>query len=217
MGSANACEPFHRALAHYFQYIEKQNNSNIMKNLKNKKVAILVTDGFEESEFKEPKKAVEAAGAEVHVVSLTQNPIKSWTNGNWGSEFQVDKTVDSVSVDDYDSLILPGGVINPDLLRRNSKAVDFVKSFAEQQKPISAICHGPWMLAEADILKGRKITSFSSIKTDMINAGAEWVDEEVVTDKGLTSSRTPQDLDAFCAKVIEEIAEGEHARMNVSV
>lgn len=187
-----------------------------MKNLSEKKVAILVTDGFEQSEFTEPKKAVETAGAKVHVVSLESGSIKSWTDGNWGSEFQVDKTLDEVSASDYDSLILPGGVINPDKLRRNSKAVNFVKSFVEQEKPVSAICHGPWLLAEAGVLKGRKITSFSSIKTDLINAGAHWVDEEVVVDHGLTTSRSPNDLPAFCKKVVEEIAEGKHAKMSES-
>jgi protease I len=187
-----------------------------MKNLTGKKVAILVTDGFEQSEFTEPKNAVENAGATVHVVSLDKEPIKSWNKGNWGSEFQVDKTIDEVSVDDYDSLILPGGLINPDNLRRNSKTVDFVRSFFEHKKPVSAICHAPWLLAEAGVLKGRKITSFPSIKTDMINAGANWVDEEVVVDAGLTTSRSPEDLPAFCKKVVEEIAEGKHNEMSQS-
>ncbi len=187
-----------------------------MKNLSNKKVAILVTDGFEQSEFTEPRKAVESAGATVHVVSLEKGPIKSWKDGDWGSEFQVDKTIDEVSVADYDSLIIPGGIINPDYLRRNSKAVEFVRSFVEHNKPVSAICHGPWLLAEAGVLKGRKITSFPSIKTDMINAGANWVDEEVVVDAGLTTSRSPEDLPAFCKKVVEEIAEGKHSKMSES-
>lgn len=184
-----------------------------MKNLENKKVAILVTNGFEESEFSEPKKAVELAGATTHVVSLKSDKIKSWKDGNWGSEFEVDKTIDEVSASDYDALILPGGVINPDLLRVNSKAVSFVKSFFDEHKPVAAICHGPWMLAEADVLNGRKITSYSSIKTDMINAGAHWVDEEVVVDHGLVTSRNPNDLPAFCKKVVEEIAEGKHTNM----
>lgn len=188
-----------------------------MKDLKNKIIAILVTNGFEESEFTAPKEALENAGATTHVVSLEKGKIKSWTDGNWGSEFDVDKAVDEVSVSDYDALILPGGVINPDLLRRNSKAVDFVRGFAEHKKPISAICHGPWLLAEAGILKGRKITSYASIKTDMINAGANWVDEEVVVDSGLTTARSPEDLPAFCKKVVEEIAEGKHEKMSESV
>ena len=188
-----------------------------MENLRNKKVAILVTDGFEQSEFTEPKKAVENAGATVHVVSLKSGKIKSWTDGNWGNEYDVDKTIDEVSVSDYDSLILPGGVINPDLLRNNKKAVDFVRGFVEHKKPVSAICHGPWLLAEAGVLEGRKITSYSSIKNDMTNAGANWVDEEVVVDSGLVTSRNPDDLPAFCKKVIEEIAEGKHEKMSASV
>lgn len=188
-----------------------------MKDLSNKKVAILVTDGFEQSEFSEPKEAVEKAGAITHVVSLEKRKIKSWTDGNWGQEYDVDKTLDEVSVSDYDSLILPGGVINPDLLRNNEKAVNFVREFADHKKPIAAICHGPWLLAEAGILEGRKVTSYSSIKTDLINAGANWVDEEVVVDKGLTTSRNPNDLPAFCKKLVEETAEGKHKEMAESV
>jgi protease I len=188
-----------------------------MRNLENRKVAILITDGFEESEFTEPRNALVNAGATVHVVSLYEQPIKSWTDGNWGSEFQVNKVVDQVSASEYDSLVLPGGVINPDKLRRSSIAVNFVRDFVEQNKPVSAICHGPWLLAEAGVLKDRKITSFSSIKTDMINAGANWVDQEVVVDQGLTTSRTPKDLPAFCDKMLEEIAEGKHANMAKSV
>jgi protease I len=184
-----------------------------MKNLSEKKIAILVTDGFEQSEFTEPKRAVESAGAHVHVVSLSSGTVKSWTDGNWGGEYQVDRTIDEVSASDYDSLILPGGVINPDKLRRNRKAIDFVRSFVEQKKPVSAICHAPWLLAEAGVLKGRKITSFSSIKTDLVNAGADWIDKEVVVDEGLTTSRSPNDLPAFCKKIVEEIAEGKHAEM----
>ena len=181
-----------------------------MENLNKKKVAILATDGFEESELREPKKALEKAGAEVHIVSDKSGKIKSWTDGNWGSEYTVDKTLDQVSQKDYNALMLPGGVINPDTLRRNPKAVSFVKSFFENHKPVGAICHGPWLLAEADVVKDRKITSYSSIKTDMINAGANWVDEEVVVDQGLVTSRTPEDLPAFNSKLVEEIYEGKH-------
>lgn len=181
-----------------------------MENLNKKKVAILATDGFEESELREPKKALEKAGAEVHIISDKSGKIKSWTDGNWGSEYTVDKTLDDVSQNDYNALMLPGGVINPDTLRKNPKAVSFVKSFFENHKPVGAICHGPWLLAEADVLKGRKITSYGSIKTDMINAGANWVDEEVVTDQGLVTSRSPEDLPAFNAKLVEEVYEGKH-------
>ncbi|WP_166383374.1 type 1 glutamine amidotransferase domain-containing protein [Polaribacter sp. 11A2H] len=181
-----------------------------MENLKRKTVAILATNGFEESELKEPKKALEAAGAEVHIVSLESGEIKSWNEGNWGKTYKVDKTLKEVSQENYNALMLPGGVINPDVLRNNADAVSFVKSFFEHHKPVGAICHGPWLLAEADVLKGRKITSYSSIKTDLINAGANWVDEEVVVDKGLVTSRNPDDLPAFNAKLVEEVYEGKH-------
>ncbi|OAD46814.1 type 1 glutamine amidotransferase domain-containing protein [Polaribacter atrinae] len=181
-----------------------------MENLKRKTVAILATNGFEESELREPKKALEAAGADVHIVSLESGEIKSWNEGNWGKTYKVDKTLKDVSQENYNALMLPGGVINPDLLRNNKDAVGFVKSFFEHHKPVGAICHGPWLLAEADVLKGRNITSYSSIKTDLINAGANWIDEEVVVDKGLVTSRYPDDLPAFNAKLVEEVYEGKH-------
>ncbi|MGJ8761495.1 MULTISPECIES: type 1 glutamine amidotransferase domain-containing protein [unclassified Polaribacter] len=181
-----------------------------MENLNRKTVAILATNGFEESELREPKKALEEAGAEVHIVSLESGEIKSWNEGNWGETYKVDKTLKEVSQENYNALMLPGGVINPDLLRNNEDAVHFVKSFFEHHKPVGAICHGPWLLAEADVLKGRNITSYSSIKTDLINAGANWVDEEVVVDKGLVTSRNPDDLPAFNAKLVEEVYEGKH-------
>ncbi|AUC85487.1 protease [Polaribacter sp. ALD11] len=182
-----------------------------MENLKRKTVAILATNGFEESELREPKKALEEAGAEVHIVSLESGEIKSWNDGNWGKTYKVDKTLDEVSQKDYNALMLPGGVINPDLLRNNGKAVSFVKSFFENHKPVGAICHGPWLLVEADVLKDRNVTSYSSIKTDLINAGANWSDEEVVVDQGLVTSRNPDDLPAFNAKLVEEVYEGKHA------
>lgn len=178
-----------------------------MNKLNNKKVAILVADGFEESEFTEPKKAVEEAGALAHVVSLESGTIKSWDKTDWGSDFKVDKTINEVSAADYDGLILPGGVINPDKLRRNEKAVAFVKEFMQSEKAVAAICHGPWLLAEADVLKGRKLTSFFSIKTDLKNAGATWLDQEVVMDINLTTSRNPDDLPVFCEKLVEKLAE----------
>ncbi|MGB0177425.1 MAG: type 1 glutamine amidotransferase domain-containing protein, partial [Owenweeksia sp.] len=136
--------------------------------------------------------------------------IKSWKDGNWNAEVKVDKTVDEVSASDYNSLILPGGVINPDKLRRSGHAVKFVRDFFEQHKPVAAICHAPWMLVEAAVLRGRKLTSFHSIKSDIQNAGGDWVDEEVVVDHGMVTSRSPADLDAFNAKVIEEFCEGRH-------
>ena len=181
-----------------------------MENLNRKIVAILATNGFEESELKEPKKALEEAGAEVHIVSLESGEIKGWADGNWSNSYKVDKTLDDVSQSDYNALMLPGGVINPDLLRRNDKAVKFVKSFFENKKPVAAICHAPWLLAEAGVLQGRKVTSYGSIKTDIINAGANWVDEEVVVDAGLITSRSPKDLPAFNAKLVEEVYEGKH-------
>ncbi len=181
-----------------------------MENLNRKRVAILATDGFEESELRDPKKALEDAGADVHIISIDSGEIKAWSDGNWGKSYKVDKTLDQVNQSDYNALVLPGGVINPDLLRMNKTAVSFVKSFFEHKKPVAAICHGPWLLAEADVLQGRKITSYGSIKTDMINAGANWVDEEVVVDAGLVTSRSPKDLPAFNSKLVEEVYEGKH-------
>ena len=182
-----------------------------MENLKRKTVAILATNRFEESELREPKKALEEAGADVHIISPDSGHIKGWTNGDWSSNtYKVDKTLDDVSQRNYNALMLPGGVINPDLLRKNDKAITFVKSFFENRKPVGAICHAPWLLAEADVLKGRKVTSYDSIKTDIINAGANWVDQEVVVDEGLVTSRNPNDLPAFNAKLVEEVYEGKH-------
>lgn len=178
--------------------------------LKDKKVAVLMTNGFEEVEFTEPKKALEAAGATVTVVSLEAGKIKAWATTDWGKEYDVDLTVDEAKAEDFHGLLLPGGVLNPDYLRVNEKAVDFVKAFFAAGKPISAICHGPWTLIETGALDGRTVTSYPSIKTDLINAGANWVDEEVVCDSGLTTSRNPDDIPAFNDKMIEELAEGVH-------
>lgn len=181
-----------------------------MDNLKNKRVAILATDGFEESELAEPKRALENEGIEVHVISDKSGKIKAWSNGNWSNEVDVTKTVDQANESDYNALVLPGGVINPDKLRRNGRAVEFIREFFKNHKPVAAICHAPQLLIEADVVNGRKLTSFSSIKTDLKNAGANWVDEEVVVDEGLVTSRSPKDLDAFKKKMIEEIKEGKH-------
>ena len=181
-----------------------------MENLNRKKVAILATNGFEESELKEPLNALKEAGAHVHIVSEKSGSIVGWADGNWSNNYDVDKTLDEVSQKDYNALVLPGGVINPDKLRRNETAINFVRSFFENHKPVAAICHAPWLLAEAGVVEGRKITSFNAIKTDMINAGANWVDEEVVVDEGLVTSRNPNDLPAFCSKVVEEVYEGKH-------
>jgi protease I len=183
-----------------------------MENLSKKRIAILATNGFEESELSVPKKALEQAGAHVDIISENEGNIKSWTNGNWGRTYQVDETLDHVTQNNYDALMLPGGVMNPDTLRRNKKAVTFVRSFFENKKPVAAICHAPSLLVEADVLKGRKLTSYSSIKKDIENAGAHWVDKEVVVDDGLVTSRTPNDLPAFNAKLIEEIYEHKQAR-----
>ena len=175
-----------------------------------KRVAILATDGFEESELRSPREALLQSGAFVDLISLKSGSIKGWKDGNWGDAEQVDRTVSDAKVEDYDALLLPGGVMNPDKLRMDPDAVAFVRAFFDQGKPVAAICHGPWLLAEADVVRGRKLTSYPSIRTDLMNAGAEWVDAEVVADKGLVTSRNPKDLPAFNAKMLEEIAEGVH-------
>lgn len=187
------------------------------KNLNGKKVAILAANGFEQSELFEPKKALEDAGAEVSIVSLESGEIKGWKEKDWGKSISVDLTVDEANAADFDALQLPGGVMNPDKLRTNEKAVGFVKSFFEAGKPIAAICHAPWTLIEAGIVKGKTITSWESLKTDLENAGAKWVDQEVVVDNGLVTSRNPDDLPAFNQKMIEEIAEGRHQRQKSAV
>ncbi len=175
-----------------------------------KKIAILATHGFEESELKSPKEQLEQQGWTVHIVSPESGSIKSWAEKNWGTEYKVDVTLDTAAESDYDALVLPGGVINPDKLRVNNKAVAFVKSFFDSGKPVGAICHGPQTLINANLVKGRKMTSVKAISQDLINAGAIWEDSEVVTDKGLVTSRTPEDLPAFNKKLIEEIKEGKH-------
>lgn len=178
-------------------------------------VAILATDGFEQSELFSPKKALEDAGATTHVVSLEAGEIKGWNHGEWGESVPVDKTIADADVDDYDGLVLPGGVINPDKLRRSKPAVEFVRDFFAEHKPVAAICHGPQLLIDAGVLDGRRVTSFASIKQDLINAGAHWEDSEVVCDQGLVTSRSPDDLEAFNAKTIEELYEGRHAGQTV--
>lgn len=180
--------------------------------LEGKKVAILATDGFEQSELLEPLKALRAAGADALIVSPKAGRIKAWNHTHWGEEVEVDFTLEQTEADGFDALVLPGGVMNPDQLRMDPKAVQFVKDFALTRKPIAAICHGPWLLIEADVVDGRRVTSWPSLKTDLRNAGAQWVDAEVVTDRGLVTSRKPDDLPAFNRKMIEEIAEGRHER-----
>lgn len=182
-----------------------------MGSLSGKLVAIVTENGFEEVELTEPRKALEQEGAEVHIVSPQKEKVVSWDKKNWGKDFPVDKSIDQASADDYDAVMIPGGVINPDSLRRSKEAVAFIRSFFEQGKPVASICHGPQVLIETGGVKGRKLTSFHSIKTDLINAGAEWTDQECVTDQGLVTSRNPDDIPAFNKKMVEEIREGKHA------
>ncbi|MEZ6053594.1 MAG: type 1 glutamine amidotransferase domain-containing protein [Planctomycetaceae bacterium] len=174
-------------------------------------IAILATNGVEQVELTKPWEALQEAGATVHLISLKAGEIQGVHHDKKGDKFPVDKTVDEVSASSYDGLVLPGGVFNPDALRVNERAVDFVGDFFKQSKPVAAICHGPWMLVEADVVRGRRVTSWPSVKTDLVNAGAEWVDEECVCDEGLLTSRNPDDLPAFCSKAVEEFAEGRHA------
>lgn len=181
-------------------------------NLDGKKVAILATNGFEQDELLSPLEALRKANADVKIVSPEKNEIKGWKYTDWGQKIKVDVPLDKARPEDFDALMLPGGVISPDHLRREPAAVKFVKAFFQTGKPVAAICHGPQMLIEADVVRGRKLTSFSSIKTDLKNAGAQWVDQEVVADNGLVTSRSPDDLSAFNAKMIEEFAEGVHLR-----
>lgn len=178
--------------------------------LKGKKVAILATHGFEQSELQQPLETLLHSGALVEIISLKKGKIKAWKDKNWGDEFDAVRGIDEVKSDQYDALVLPGGVMNPDALRVNEDAVNFVADFIEEGKPLAAICHGPWTMIETGLLKGRRLTSFESIRTDLQNAGAIWEDEEVVVDNGLVTSRSPKDLPAFCKKMVEEIMEGVH-------
>ncbi len=183
-----------------------------MTSISSARILILATDGYERSELRVPLEQLKGKGATVSIASLKMEPIKSWDDKNWGDTVDVDLTVGEVNVADYDALVLPGGQINPDILRKEKAAVDVVRNFLSAGKVVAAICHGPWLLVEADALKGRKATSFASIKTDLKNAGADWRDEEVVTDKGIITSRSPEDLNAFVAKIVEEVEEGRHDR-----
>jgi protease I len=182
------------------------------RTLKGKRVAILATDGFEQSELLEPRRALQEAGAVAEIVSPKEGSIRGWNMKDWGEEVDVDVDLEAADPDEYDALLLPGGVMNPDKLRTQPRAVSFVKAFVDGRKPVAAICHGPWTLIEAGVIRGRRLTSWPSLKTDIRNAGGEWIDQEVVTDKGLVTSRKPDDLPAFNRKMIEEIAEGRHER-----
>jgi len=181
-------------------------------NLAGKKIAILIAPrGTEEPEFAKPKQAVEGAGATVTVIGLEAGQAQTVNNDlDPGASYTVDKTVADCSADQFDGLVIPGGTVGADKLRADEATVSFVRAFFSQAKPVGVICHGPWVLAEAGVLEGRTVTSFASIKTDLENAGASWVDKEVVVDKGLVTSRSPKDLPAFCAKIVEEFAEGKH-------
>jgi len=181
--------------------------TNANEQVKGKKVAILVTNGFEQSESSEPRLALHAAGAHTTVVSLTEGPIHGVDNGILGDHFHVDKTVDQVSCDDFDALLIPGGVANPDALRGNEAAVAFAREFVEQGKPTFAICHGPQVLITAGVVKGRTMTSYKTVRVDLENAGANWVDKSVVVDKGLITSRSPKDIPDFNARILEELGE----------
>lgn len=183
-------------------------------SLTGKKVAILVENGFEQVELVQPKQALEQAGAQTQIVSPQKEKVKGWQHTNWGDEFPVDVPLDQASADQFDALLLPGGVMNPDHLRRNEKVQQFVRAFFEAGKPVAAICHAPWTLIDAGVVSGRTLTSYPTLELDLRNAGAHWVDLEVVVDNGLVTSRNPNDIPAFNRKMIEEIAEGVHANQH---
>jgi protease I len=181
------------------------------EQLQGKKVAFLVAnEGVEQVELTEPLKAVRGAGAKADLIAPAEGDIQAFNHLDKGDSFQADRGLDDVDASQYDALVLPGGVANPDILRTDARAVGFARSFFEQGKPVAAICHGPWTLVEADVVRGRTLTSWPSLQTDIRNAGGNWVDEEVHVDQGLVTSRKPDDLEAFCAKTVEEIAEGQH-------
>jgi protease I len=185
-------------------------------DLNGKKIAILATNGFEQAELEVPRDRLRKAGATVDVVSLTSGEIKGWDKKDWGRPVKVDKTLDEVSAGDYDAIVLPGGQIKPDLLRVEPKALKFIKDIFDAKKVVAAVCHAPWLLIETGIAKGRRMTSFKSIKTDVANAGAKWEDSEVVVDQGVITSRNPGDLEAFSTKIIEEVKEGRHTQRSAA-
>jgi protease I len=184
--------------------------------LKGKRIAFLQTEGVEQAELEQPLRAVRDAGAEVDLIDLRAGETQAFNHLDKGDRFPVDRTVSEASADDYDGLVLPGGVANPDRLRTDPDAVRFVRDVVQSGKPVGVICHGPWTLVEAGVLRGRTITSWPSLRTDVENAGGTWVDEEVHVDRGIVSSRKPDDLPAFCAKVVEELAEGVHGQRSAA-
>ena len=187
-----------------------------MADISGKRIMMLSATGFEQSELMVPKQKLEEAGAKVDIVSLKVGQIRGWKDGDWGEAIDVDRTIDAVNIDEYDALVIPGGQMNPDFLRADEEAVAFVRDFFNSKKPVAAICHAPWVLVEAGIAKGRQMTSYHSMATDVKNAGAKWVDKSVVVDEGLITSRNPGDLADFCAKIIEEVQEGRHAERKVA-
>jgi deglycase len=189
---------------------------NDHERLSGKRIAILATEGFEQSELERPREALDEAGAETDIVSPEPGEIRAWNKDDFGDSFEVDVKLDDADAEDYDGLLLPGGVMNPDQLRMEPKAIAFVRAFFAAGKPVAAICHGPQVLIDAEVVRGRKLTSYPSIKRDLLNAGANWVDEEVVVDNGLVTSRKPDDIPAFNDKMVEEFAEGVHAGQRVS-
>ncbi|SCF09271.1 protease I [Micromonospora viridifaciens] len=187
--------------------------ANAQQPLRGKRVAVLATDGVEDIEYTQSRAAAEQAGAEAHLISIHAGEIQSMNHDlNPAKRYPVDRTVDQANHADYDALVLPGGTVNPDRLRMNPTAMNFVKAFFQQAKPVAAICHGPWSLVETGLVKGRTVTSYPSLHTDIVNAGGTWVDQPVHVDNGLVTGRRPRDLPAFCDKLVEEFAEGRHAR-----
>ncbi|MEN3975825.1 type 1 glutamine amidotransferase domain-containing protein [Emcibacter sp. SYSU 3D8] len=187
-----------------------------MTDIANARILILATDGFEKSELMEPRRQLREQGATVHVASPKSGQIKGWEDGDWSGAVPVDMELGAVSANEYDALVLPGGVINPDLLRTEEKAIDIIREFYGAGKTVAAICHGPWLLVEAGLIGGKQVTSYPSIRTDVENAGGHWRDEDVVVDQGLVTSRSPDDLPAFIASIVEEIGEGTHERQSAA-
>ena len=183
-----------------------------MAKIEQAKILIVSTNGFEQSELMEPLSKLREKGATVHVAAPEAGEIRGWDNKDWGKSVAVDRTLSDVDIADYDALVLPGGQMNPDILRLDDDALKIVKDFVDSGKPVAAICHAPWLLVEVDAVRGREVTSYPSIKIDVINAGGNWVDQEVVVDNGIITSRNPNDLPAFIAKIVEEVEEGRHER-----